>query len=368
MELHEIKNGLSKALLLLEEFYQSINIEAYRREVEGLNELTLQEGFWDDASKAKRIYDKLNEMKKIVDGYEHLVIIQKELEDTYNLVKETGDKEFFDILEVDYIKFEEELDEFEKGILLSADNDHLNAILEIHPGAGGTDSQDWAEMMFRMYQRYADKKGYKVEVLDYLDGDGAGIKSVTLKISGYNAYGHLKSEIGVHRLVRISPFDSSSRRHTSFASVNVMPEFDDNIEIDLKMEDIDVDTYRASGAGGQHVNTTDSAVRMTHRPTGIVVTCQSQRSQLQNREQALVMLKSKIYQRMVMEKANAIQELKGEQKEIAWGSQIRSYVLHPYALVKDNRSNFESNNPKSVLDGDLDGFIYAYLKTNFKEE
>ena len=222
-------------------------------------------------------------------------------------------------------------------------------------------------MLYRMYQRYCSSKDFKIEVLDYLDGDVAGIKSVTFLVKGKYAYGHLKAEKGVHRLVRISPFDSSKRRHTSFASIDVIPELDDTIEIDIKPEDLRIDTYRASGAGGQHINKTDSAVRITHIPTGTVVTCQSQRSQIQNREQAMMMLKSKLFALMEEKQAKELKEIQGEQKEIAWGSQIRSYVLHPYSLVKDNRSLYESNNPKDVLDGNLDDFIYAYLKSSLKE-
>ena len=363
MELYEIKNGLSKAHLLIDEFYHSINIESYRREIEGLTVITEQEGFWDDANKAKITYDKLNQMKKIVDQYDTLNAMLKNLDETYELVKSTEDLEFKEILESDYLLFEKDLDEFEKMLLLSGKHDNLNAIVEIHPGAGGTESQDWAEMLFRMYQRYAQTKDWKVEVLDYLDGDVAGIKSVTMLIKGNNVYGHLKAEKGVHRLVRLSPFDSAKRRHTSFASVDVITEFNNEIEINIRNEDLKIDTYRASGAGGQHINKTDSAVRITHLPTNTIVTCQSQRSQLQNREQAMIMLKSKLYQLMLEKQASELQEIKGEQKEIAWGSQIRSYILHPYSLVKDNRSNYESNNPKVVLDGDLDGFIYAYLKS-----
>lgn len=363
MELYEIKNGLNKAHLLIEEFYRSIDIESYRREIEGLTIVTEQDNFWDDANKAKITYDKLNKMKKIVDQYDILAATLNNLDETYELVKSSEEVEFLEILESDYLKFQEDLDKFEKIMLLSGEHDNLNAIVEIHPGAGGTESQDWAEMLFRMYQRYASRKDWKVEVLDYLDGDVAGIKSVTTLIKGDDVYGHLKAEKGVHRLVRLSPFDSAKRRHTSFASVDVMPEFNNEIEIDIKNEDLKIDTYRASGAGGQHINKTDSAVRITHIPTNIVVTCQSQRSQIKNREQAMVMLKSKLYQLMLEKQASELKELKGEQKEIAWGSQIRSYVLHPYSLVKDNRSNYESSNPKAVLDGDLDGFIYAYLKS-----
>jgi peptide chain release factor 2 len=265
-------------------------------------------------------------------------------------------------------KLEENLEKLEIQTLLSGKFDGNNAIITLHPGAGGTESQDWASMLMRMYSRYGDKKGYKVEVLDYLDGEEAGLKSVTMRFVGYNAYGHLKAEKGVHRLVRISPFDSNKRRHTSFASVDVMPEFDNDIEISINPNDLRIDTYRASGAGGQHINKTDSAVRITHIPTNTVVTCQSQRSQLQNKEQAMVMLKSKLYQLMLDEQASTLNDIKGEQKAIEWGSQIRSYVLHPYSLVKDNRSLYESSQPKAILDGDLDDCIYAYLKHMVKGE
>lgn len=366
MELFEIKNGLNKAHLLLNEFYESVDIEGNIREIEGLSLQIEQDGFWNDNQKAMEIMNELNERKHLVETYQSLKQTYQELEETYELVKETGDNDFLEVLQLEFTSFQESIDEFEKTILLSNEYDKLNAIVEIHPGAGGTESQDWAEMLFRMYQRYADKKGYKVAVLDYLDGDVAGIKSVTFSVSGHNAYGHLRSEKGVHRLVRISPFDASKKRHTSFASVDVIPELNHTIEVEIKMEDVQVDTYRASGAGGQHINKTDSAVRMTHLPTGIIVTCQSQRSQLQNREQALVMLKSKLYQLMLEEQASHIQDIKGEQKSIEWGNQIRSYVLHPYSMVKDNRSNFESSNPKDVLDGNLDDFVYAYLKSQVK--
>ena len=367
MELYEIKNGLDKAHLLIKEYRKSAQIEEKLREIEGLTYQTLQEGFWDQPDHAKKIYDQLNDMKKITDEYENLEHSLSSLDETYSLVKETEDQDFQTILESDYQDFEKHMEEFEKVLLLSKEDDGLNAIVEIHPGAGGTESQDWAEMLYRMYQRYCSNKGFKIEVLDYLDGDVAGIKSVTFLVKGKYAYGHLKAEKGVHRLVRISPFDSSKRRHTSFASVDVIPELDDTIEIDIKPEDLRIDTYRASGAGGQHINKTDSAVRITHIPTGTIVTCQSQRSQIQNREQAMIMLKSKLFALMEEKQAKELKEIQGEQKEIAWGSQIRSYVLHPYSLVKDNRSLYESNNPKDVLDGNLDDFIYAYLKSSLKE-
>lgn len=367
MELYEIKNGLDKAHLLIKEYRKSAQIDEKLREIEGLTYQTLQEGFWDQPDHAKKIYDQLNDMKKITDEYERLEQSLSSLDETYSLVKETEDQEFQTILESDYQDFEKHMEEFEKVLLLSKEYDGLNAIVEIHPGAGGTESQDWAEMLYRMYQRYCSNKGFKIEVLDYLDGDVAGIKLVTFLVKGKYAYGHLKAEKGVHRLVRISPFDSSKRRHTSFASVDVIPELDDTIEIDIKPEDLRIDTYRASGAGGQHINKTDSAVRITHIPTGTIVTCQSQRSQIQNREQAMIMLKSKLFALMEEKRAKELKEIQGEQKEIAWGSQIRSYVLHPYSLVKDDRSLYESNNPKDVLDGNLDDFIYAYLKSSLKE-
>ena len=342
MELYEIKNGLEDARLLLDQLYVSANIEVLKREIEGLTVQTMDEHFWDDQAHATKVYAHLNEMKKVAD---------------------TDDS-----LEEDYIKFQKNLDEFEKTLLFDQEYDHSNAIVEIHPGAGGTESQDWAEMLMRMYIRYGEKKGWKVDVDDYLAGDEAGLKSCSIRFTGYNAYGHLRAEKGVHRLVRISPFDSSKRRHTSFASVEVSPELDDDIEITIDPKDLRIDTYRASGAGGQHINKTDSAVRITHIPTNTVVSCQSQRSQLQNREQAMLMLKSKLYLLMQEAHAEKLSEIQGEKKNIEWGSQIRSYVLHPYSMVKDNRSGYESNDPKKILDGDLDDLIYAYLRSQVKEK
>ena len=258
---------------------------------------------------------------------------------------------------------EERFEQFELKMLLSHEYDHSNAILELHPGAGGTESCDWADMLYRMYSRWAEKKGYKVSVLDYLAGDEAGIKSITFLVEGDMAYGYLKAEKGVHRLVRISPFDSGGRRHTSFASLDVMPQFNDEIEIEIRPEDLIVETKRASGAGGQHINKTDSAIRMVHKPTGLVATCQNGRSQHENREEALRILKSRIYQKMIEEQEAKIAEIKGEQKANEWGSQIRSYVFHPYSMVKDHRTGYETSDTQSVMDGNLDAFIFAYLKT-----
>lgn len=254
------------------------------------------------------------------------------------------------------------LEKQELAMLLNGEYDAKNAIITLHPGAGGTESQDWAAMLLRMYTRWAEARGYQVEVLDLLPGDEAGIKSVTLMVSGYNAYGYLKAEKGVHRLVRISPFDASGRRHTSFASLDVMPEIDDEIEIEIDPKDLRVDTFRASGAGGQHINKTDSAVRLTHLPSGVVVSCQSERSQIQNRERAMRLLKAKLFEREREARELKQAELRGESKEIAWGSQIRSYVFHPYSLVKDHRTNTETGNVQAVMDGELDPFIDAYLR------
>ena len=256
----------------------------------------------------------------------------------------------------------ENLERMKLETLLSGEYDKNNAILALHAGAGGTESQDWVEMLFRMYTRWAERRGFKTETLDYLAGDEAGIKSVTFLIQGLNAYGYAKAEKGVHRLVRISPFDASGRRHTSFASLEVMPELDDDVQIDINPDDLKVDTYRASGAGGQHINKTDSAIRITHIPTGIVVSCQNERSQHKNRDIAMKMLMAKLIERKEQENKEKIEDLKGEQKDIAWGSQIRSYVFHPYNLVKDHRTGFEVGNIGAVMDGDLDGFINAYLK------
>lgn len=323
----------------------------------------LHPDFWNDQEKAQIVINEANALKDQVNEFHDLYESYENLDVSYELVKEESDAELQAELEEELIKLTTQLDQFELQLLLSEEYDKHNAILELHPGAGGTESQDWGSMLLRMYTRWAEKKGFKVETLDYLSGDEAGIKSVTLAIRGHNAYGYLKAEKGVHRLVRISPFDSSGRRHTSFVSCEVMPEFNDEIQIDIRTEDLKIDTYRASGAGGQHINTTDSAVRITHTPTGVVVTCQNERSQIKNREQAMKMLKAKLYQREIEQKEKDLLEIRGEQKEIGWGSQIRSYVFHPYSMVKDHRTNTEVGNLQAVMDGDLDVFINAYLRS-----
>lgn len=319
--------------------------------------------FWDDQNTAQQVISEVNGLKELVHTLERHEETHENLEVSHELVKEEQDEELHKELEEDVKKLRKSLDEFELQMLLSEPYDKNNAILELHPGAGGTESQDWANMLLRMYTRWAEGRGFKVETMDYLPGEEAGVKSVTLNIQGHNAYGYLKAEKGVHRLVRISPFDSSGRRHTSFASCEVMPEFNEEIEIEVRSEDLKLDTYRASGAGGQHVNTTDSAVRITHLPSNIVVTCQSERSQIKNREQAMKMLKAKLYQREIERQQQEMDEIRGDQKEIGWGSQIRSYVFHPYSMVKDHRTNKEVGNVQGVMDGDIQPFINAFLRS-----
>ncbi len=319
--------------------------------------------FWDDQQKAQTVIAEANGLKDEVNEFHDMNETFENLELTYELVKEESDEELQQELEEELKDLTNRLNQFELNLLLSGEYDKNNAILELHPGAGGTESQDWGSMLLRMYTRWAEKKGFKVETLDYLPGDEAGIKSVTLAIKGHNAYGYLKAEKGVHRLVRISPFDASGRRHTSFVSCEVMPEFNDDIEIEIRTADLRIDTYRSTGAGGQHINTTDSAVRITHIPTGIVVSCQTERSQIKNRETAMKMLKAKLYQKKIEEQEQELLEIRGEQKEIGWGSQIRSYVFHPYSMVKDHRTNTEIGNVQAVMDGDIDVFIDAYLRS-----
>lgn len=323
----------------------------------------VEPNFWDDTDKANEIIEKNNQLKRVVDGFNTLEDEVNDIEVSLELLKEENDPDLQEMMEETIQNVKKESDEFELNILLSEEHDEQDAILELHPGAGGTEAQDWAEMLLRMYQRFIENQGFKTEVLNYLAGDEAGVKSVTLSVKGPFAYGLLKGEKGVHRLVRISPFDSSGRRHTSFVSCEVTPQFKDSeINIEINQEDISIDTYRASGAGGQHVNTTDSAVRITHRPTGVVVTCQNERSQIKNRETALKMLKSKLYQLELERQQEEIAALKGEQKEIGWGSQIRSYVFHPYSMIKDHRTNYEVGNVDKVMNGVLMPFIDSYLR------
>lgn len=321
-------------------------------------------GFWDNNEKAQKVIDESNELKSKVDSLTELETKFDDLSVAYELVKEEEDAELQAELEESLDEGRTAFNKYETRLLLSGPHDRSNAILELHPGAGGTEAQDWASMLLRMYTRWAESHGYTVETVDYLPGDEAGVKSVTLMIKGPDAYGYLKAEKGIHRLVRISPFDAAGRRHTSFVSCEVTPELDDDIDIDIKPDEVKMDVFRSSGAGGQHINKTSSAVRLTHIPTGIVVSCQSERSQFQNRDQAMKMMKARLYQ-MEEEKREAEKAaLHGEQKEIGWGSQIRSYVFHPYSMVKDHRTNVEVGDVNRVMDGDLDPFIDAYLRLN----
>lgn len=333
--------------------------EARVKELETLME---RPSFWDDNDKAQKVIGECNRLRAWTSPYQDLKRRFEDLKELLPEAYESGD----DDLIADLVK---ELDEIEKGLsdlevrkMLSGELDNKHCYLSINAGAGGTEACDWVLMLSRMYQRWANKRKWKVEIIDSVEGDVAGLKSITFKIDGEFAYGYAKAEKGVHRLVRISPFDANAKRHTSFASVDVTPEITDDIVIDIKPDEIRVDTYRASGAGGQHVNKTDSAVRMTHIPTGIVVSSQTQRSQIQNRESCYKMLRSKLYEKEVTERENALKAMSGEKKEIAWGSQIRNYVFQPYTLVKDTRTKFESGNVQAVMDGDLDDFVNAYLK------
>lgn len=342
------------------------DLPSKKKTVEELDNRTMEEGFWSDQKKAQSVIRQRNSVKDIIDSYESLLEEMKSLDETADSLKQDMDEELLELACEEAEEAVKKMEDFEVKVLLSGEYDNSNAILELHPGAGGTESCDWTGMLYRMYTRYAEKKGYKVTVLDYQPGEEAGVKSVTILVEGEKAYGYLKSEKGVHRLVRISPFDAGARRHTSFASLEVMPQFNDEIEIEIKPEDLIIETKRASGAGGQHINKTDSAIRMVHKPTGIVATCQSGRSQIQNREEALNILKSRLLQLEIEEQQKKIAQLKGETLANEWGSQIRSYVLHPYSLVKDVRTGYETSQVQSVLDGDLDGFIFAYLKSQIQ--
>ena len=317
--------------------------------------------------KSAKVLQEIKALKDKIDGIEKTKSLIEDTKVLIELGNEANDESVIPEVKQNVKTISKTIDKLEIENLLSGKHDKDNAIITIHPGAGGTESQDWAEMLYRMYSMWCEKNGYKLEELDYLEGDGAGIKSVTFSVTGPNAYGYLKSESGVHRLVRISPFDSAGRRHTSFAAVEVIPEVADDVNIEINPEDLKIDTYRSSGAGGQHVNKTESAIRITHIPTNIVVSCQTQRSQIQNRDKAMKMLMSKLLELKEKENKERIEDLKGVQREIAWGSQIRSYVFCPYTLVKDHRTNYETGNVEAVMNGEINGFIDEYLKKTMKE-
>ena len=339
------------------------DLDGKKKEIEENEEAMNAPDFWNDQKKAQSLIRTNNALKALVESSEKLSAELGDLSESVAELNQSFDPELSELVEEEYRQVMKDFDDFEIQVLLSGPYDNHNAILEIHPGAGGTEAMDWAGMLYRMYVRWAERRGYKVTVLDYQDGEEAGMKSCSLQISGPMAYGNLKAENGVHRLVRISPFDSNARRHTSFASVEVMPEFEDDIDIEIDEKDLEVITMRSSGAGGQHINKTDSAVRMTYKPLNITVFCQTQRSQLQNREACMNMLKSKLLQIRIQEQAKKMAEIKGEVKANEWGSQIRSYVFQPYTMVKDLRTGYEVGNIQGVMDGDLDEFIYSYLRS-----
>lgn len=360
MDRHEAYKILKKIDNYLSLIKTKINYPNILNDIKEIEEKMNENNFWDDVENASKISQNLSVLKEKTDKFENFFSDYNQYAKTIKEEKEDSDdyKLACELL----IYFEKEIDDFLILILLNQEYDKLNAIIEIHPGAGGTEAQDWAEMLFLMYQRYAKKRNFKIEIIDYQQGDEAGIKSVTFKVIGNYAYGYLKSEIGIHRLVRISPFDANKKRHTSFASCLVMPEINNEIKIDLKEEDLKIDVYRSGGAGGQSVNTTDSAVRITHIPTNIVVTCQNERSQIQNKETAKKYLMSKLYALELEKLNNKLNNLQGEKNEIGWGYQIRSYVFQPYQMVKDLRTSAETFKIEDVMQGDLDLFIHAYLK------
>lgn len=360
--LDELKVELAGYRPQIKELHDVLDIDGAKRELEELRQQIAMDGFWDNVENSQKVMQRTRNLESKIESLEKL---SNMLEDTIALIElsiEEDDDSSIDEIVSEAEKFKEKLEEEKLATLLTGEYDSLNAIVTFHAGAGGTEAQDWAEMLYRMYNRWAERHNFTVELLDYLDGDEAGLKSASMLVKGMNAYGFLKSENGVHRLVRISPFDASGRRHTSFSAVEVMPEIADDTSVEISPSDIKMDVFRASGAGGQHINKTSSAVRLTHIPTGIVTACQTQRSQLQNREYAMKMLISKLVEIKEREHLEKISDIKGVQKEIAWGAQIRSYVFMPYTLAKDHRTGFENGNISAVMDGDIDGFINAYLK------
>jgi peptide chain release factor 2 len=364
MERYEINKYLTGFKEKLDSLKESIKLDEIEKEIASLSEKTNKDGFWDDAKESQKTFNMLNNLKDKVKGYKDLYARYEDLIVLNEMSLE--DESLNGELEETINMLNNDLDEYEISVLLNDEYDDSNCFLELHPGAGGTESMDWAEMLYRMYLRFCQKMNFKVEVVDYLAGEEAGIKSITLLIKGKNAYGYLKSERGVHRLVRISPFDSNKRRHTSFCSCDVTPEIKESQKIEINPDDVKIDVYHSSGAGGQSVNTTDSAVRLTHKPTGIVVTCQNERSQLKNKEVAFSILRSKLLQLEIKKQEEELNKLKGEHMNIDFGSQIRSYVFHPYSLVKDHRTNYEVGNTQQVMDGDLKPFIDSYLKYSKK--
>ncbi len=345
----------------LKELEQALNIEPARKELAELQIETEQEGFWNDVERSQRIAQKIKRLENKIKKYDHLVTDWEDTLTLCEMAQEEDDASQLDEVASGYETLEKEIGDRRLAALLTGEYDANNAILTFHAGAGGTEAQDWTEMLYRMYTRWAERHGFTYQLLDYEDGDEAGIKSASILIEGDNAYGYLKSENGVHRLVRVSPFDANARRQTSFSALEVMPEIEDDGEIEIRPEEIEMQVFRSSGAGGQHINKTSSAVRLIHIPTGVVVSCQTERSQFQNRDNCMKMLRAKLAEMKAQQHAEKISDIKGVQMKIEWGSQIRSYVFMPYTLVKDTRTGFETGNIQNVMDGDIDGFINAYL-------
>ena len=352
----------------LKKLGDALDIDAVAQEAARLEDETTQDGFCNNLERSQKVQTRLKQLQNKLHRFKKLMSTWEDLTTLCEMGQEAEDEEILEELKTEFPALETEIEEIRMTTLLSGEYDANNVILQLHSGAGGTEAQDWCQMLYRMYTRWAERHGYAWKTLDYEECDEAGIKSAVISIEGENAYGLLKSEHGVHRLVRVSPFDANARRQTSFAAVEVMPELPDDVEVEIRPEDIEMQVYRSSGAGGQHINKTSSAVRLIHKPTGIVTSCQTQRSQLQNREYAMEMMKAKLYQIALQQHKDKIDDIKGVQNEIAWGHQIRSYVFMPYTLVKDHRTNYESGNVQAVMDGDLDGFIYAYLKASSRGE
>ena len=361
LQFDEYKVKLNNLRPELDELEQALGLEAARREAEMLESESASDGFWDNLEKAQKVQQRVKNLRDKIEGQEKRQSQWEDLMTLCELGNEMEDESLVPEVEEGFAKLEAGIEEAKLSTLFTGEYDNSNAILTFHAGAGGTEAQDWAQMLYRMYTRWTERHGFTYQIMDYQDGDEAGIKSATIMIEGENAYGYLRGEHGVHRLVRVSPFDANARRQTSFASVEVMPDLPEDVEIEIRPEDIEMQVYRASGAGGQHVNKTSSAVRLIHKPTGIVVASQQERSQFQNKDNCMKMLRAKLVELQMQEKAEKISDLKGVQLKIEWGSQIRSYVFMPYQLVKDNRTAFETSNINGVMDGDLDGFINAYL-------
>ncbi|MEF2777546.1 MAG: peptide chain release factor 2 [Faecalibacterium prausnitzii] len=364
----ELKAKLGGMKTAVDDLRDALSIEASEKRLAELEHQMTMPGFYDDQARSQKVISEMGEVKNKLERFGKLSTQYEEAETLLLMIEEENDPSLAAEGEEAVNGVEKSIDELQLMTMLNGEYDHNNAILTFHAGTGGTEAQDWAEMLYRMYNKWAQAHGMTVEVLDYQDGDEAGMKSASMMVKGANAYGLLKSENGVHRLVRVSPFDANARRQTSFASLEVMPELDNTIQVDIRPEDIEMQVYRSSGAGGQHINKTSSAVRLIHKPTGIVVSCQTQRSQFQNRDYAMEMLKAKLYQIAKQQHMDKIDDIKGVQNEIAWGHQIRSYVFMPYTMVKDHRTNYETGNVDAVMDGDLDGFIFAYLKAASRGE